>query len=182
MKLEKLAPWNWFKDEEHSEAKSVPVRQNNQAVHTSGLQKELDEFFGGVLRRFGFPSLLNDSLVSSFRDASMLKPNLDISSSEDKYEISVEVPGVKSEDIELELNGRRLVIRGEKNHEEKTDGKDFHRIERSYGSFQRVLTLPEDSKLDTIDAKSKDGVLTISIEKDKDKSESSNVRKINING
>lgn len=181
MNLKKLAPWNWFKDEEQVETKSVPVKREEEGWHLTKLYHDMDRLFDNAFRTFGMPSLFHREHVSGLGEGVMLKPKVDIASSDKKYEIAVEVPGVKTEDIDLELNGRKLIIRGEKIHEEKKEEKDFHRVERSYGSFQRILTLPEDVKLDSVKANSKDGVLKIEIERDIDRPQSSNVRKIAIN-
>ena len=59
--------------------------------------------------------------------------------------MSVELPGVEENDIQLELDGDTLEIKGEKKQEKEEKENDFYRVERSYGSFQRTLSLPEDA-------------------------------------
>ena len=94
-----------------------------------------------------------------------LKPSLDIKDTDDKYIVSIEVPGVTKDDIDLRLEGNILTVHGEKKQEKKQDKENYHRIERHYGSFERVLTLPHDADVNNIDANFKDGVLTIHIKR-----------------
>lgn len=162
MDIKKLAPWNWFKDEEASETKHLPVSRAGQNYYTplTQLHQEIDRMFDSVFRNFGLPSLgVNTALA---QDA-LLKPNVDIAASDKEYTITVEVPGVEEDKIKLELADNTLTIKGEKKQESEKKEKDFYRVERSYGSFQRVLSLPEDADQDGIDAQFKNGVLTITL-------------------
>lgn len=86
-----------------------------------------------------------------------------IAADDKAYTIGVEVPGVEEKDLKLELSGDTLTISGEKRHEAEEKEKNYYRMERSYGSFQRVLTLPEDADRDGVSATFKNGVLTIEI-------------------
>ena len=95
----------------------------------------------------------------------MLKPALDIQETDKQYKISLEVPGVEEKDIQITLDNDVLLVRGEKRQEQETKDGGFHRVERSYGSFQRALNLPADANQDTIKAAFKNGVLTITMEK-----------------
>ena len=65
--------------------------------------------------------------------------------------------------MSLDISGNTLTIRGEKRQEKEEKAKDYYRIERSYGSFQRVLSLPEDVDQDTIKATFRNGVLTVTM-------------------
>ena len=93
-------------------------------------------------------------------------PQLDIGESQKDYTITVEIPGVQEKDIDLTLIDSTLTIRGEKRDEHENQEKHYYRIERSYGSFQRILSLPTDADENTVKAKFRDGVLTITIAKD----------------
>ena len=96
----------------------------------------------------------------------LIMPQVDIGESQKDYTITVEVPGVQEKDIDLTLIDGTLTIRGEKRSEHEEKEKHYHRVERSYGSFQRILSLPNDADENTVKAKFKDGVLTITIAKD----------------
>lgn len=146
----KLMPWNWFPHEQ----KDV---SNEQTGHPMvQLQRELDRFFDNSFRNAGL-------LSTDGSNASLLKPKLDISERDHDYLISAEIPGVSKEDIKLTQNGDQLVISGEKKHEHEEKNDQMHRIERSYGHFQRLLTLPADADCDGIKAEFKDGILNITV-------------------
>lgn len=95
----------------------------------------------------------------------MIAPKLDVHGDDKQYSVTVEVPGVDQEAIKISLHDDALIISGEKKCEQKTDDTEhgcFH-SERSYGSFQRVLGLPEDADRENISAAQKNGVLTVVI-------------------
>ncbi len=163
MDIKKLAPWNWFKNEEASEAKNVPVKHVERERHyspLSSLHNEIDRIFENAFRNFGISS---GKFPAEQGSGILLKPNVDIAASNKEYIITVEVPGVDDDNIKLELMDETLVIKGEKKQETEQKEKDFYRVERSYGSFQRVLTLPEDADKEKIEAKFKNGVLTVTL-------------------
>ncbi len=97
------------------------------------------------------------------RIADFFSPTSDASSAEGQYEINLELPGVSEDDITVDVHDGRLTISGEKRSEHEETGKSYFFSERSYGSFQRVFHLPDDSVADKIDAHFKKGVLTIII-------------------
>lgn len=166
MDIARLNPWNWFKKEDEQE-KSLPVVQTREAEVSPynsllNLHAEMDKFFDNVFRGFGirFPLLRTSgpSLEGGF-----LKPKVDVAGSDTEYTITAELPGLEEKDVTVEIKGDSLVIRGEKRKEEKTEGKDYYRVERSYGSFQRVLNIPEDADVDGIKAKYRNGVITVTL-------------------
>jgi HSP20 family protein len=165
MDLKKLVPWNWFKKEEEQSA-TLPVQRHGQMRHYSPIaqfHQEIDRMFDSFFREFGFPSLGFGRQSAPPAQSEWLKPTLDIAANDKEYTISVELPGVDEKDVQLELSGDTLVIRGEKKQEKEEKGKNFYRMERSYGSFQRVLSLPEDAEQDGIVAAYKHGILTITM-------------------
>lgn len=92
-------------------------------------------------------------------------PTVDISEMESGYEIRAELPGVSEGDVNVSVTDNVLTVKGEKRQEEETDGKNYHRVERHYGSFQRSFTLPRHIETDAIKAEFKNGVLTLGIPK-----------------
>ena len=92
-------------------------------------------------------------------------PTVDISETENGYEIRAELPGVSENDVNVSVTDNVLTVKGEKRQEAETDGKDYHRVERRYGSFQRSFMLPRHIETDAIKAGFKDGVLTLGIPK-----------------
>ncbi|MDE0484948.1 MAG: Hsp20/alpha crystallin family protein [Candidatus Poribacteria bacterium] len=93
------------------------------------------------------------------------RPSADISETDDSFEVRAELPGVTKDDVHISVKDNLLTIKGEKRQEKTDDSKDFHRVERSYGSFERKFTLPPKVEVDSIKAEFKDGVLTLSIPK-----------------
>ena len=91
-------------------------------------------------------------------------PVVDIKETEDEYVIKAELPEVKKEDVKVTLKGGVLVLQGERTIEKEEKGK-YHRVERSYGSFARSFTLPDDVKEDKIHAEHKEGMLYVHLPK-----------------
>jgi HSP20 family protein len=92
-----------------------------------------------------------------------VSPNAEASEVADAYEVSVELPGVKTEDIDVTVADGILTVRGEKHSEREEKGRSYYFSERSYGAFQRSFRLPSDADASGISADSEHGVLTIRI-------------------
>ena len=92
-------------------------------------------------------------------------PRADVIENNEAYIIKAELPGVNKNDVKITLRENVLTIKGEKKQEKEENGKNFHRVERSYGSFERSFALPAEVKDDKIDAAYKDGILTITLPK-----------------
>jgi HSP20 family protein len=92
-------------------------------------------------------------------------PAVDITEHDDQYIVKVELPGVNKDEVKITLDNNILTIRGEKKQDREVKKENYHRVERSYGSFQRSFTLPSTVKSDKIDAVYKDGVLQIALPK-----------------
>ncbi|WP_456432237.1 Hsp20/alpha crystallin family protein [Nitratifractor sp.] len=92
-------------------------------------------------------------------------PAVNTREADDAYYIEVDLPGVKKEDISIDVKDNVLTISGERKIEEERKGDDFYRVESVYGKFERSFTLPEDVDADKIEAEAKDGVLTVRIPK-----------------
>lgn len=170
-------PWNWFKDESHNY--SMPMRYVNPSNFIrpiSDFYREVDRMFEDTFTELGFPSLPN-----SANSNMLFHPSVDIASTDKEYTITVEVPGIDEKNIKLDLSPEGvLTISGEKKQESEDRGKDYHSIERSYGSFRRTLTLPEDVDVDDISTRFKNGILTITVPR-QEQSKSSQNRQIPVN-
>lgn len=114
----------------------------------------------------------------------MMTPRIDVSETEKDVVLAVELPGVEEKDIDLSIAGDRLTIKGEKKseQEEKKDdeGRVYHRVERSYGSFQRIMKLPFKIEPEQVSAVFKDGVLKITLPKPADAIKREEPRKIEV--
>ncbi|MGB9691812.1 MAG: Hsp20/alpha crystallin family protein [Candidatus Sumerlaeaceae bacterium] len=167
MKFDKLVPWNWFKREEEREGSLLPVRRDFDVALPESfarLQREIDRIFDEFARDFALPLARWDRVFAPVaRAAEWFKPNVEISATDKEYTVNVELPGVNEKDINVEVSNDTLRISGEKKQEQEEKGKGYYRSERAYGSFERLLTLPEDADADNITAKFKNGVLTVAI-------------------
>lgn len=92
-------------------------------------------------------------------------PRVDICESDGTYLFKADLPGMNRQDVSVTLQGDTLTIQGERKRESEEKRPHFHRIERSYGSFSRSFSLPEDADPKAIHAHCEDGELTISIAK-----------------
>ena len=92
-------------------------------------------------------------------------PAVDIYETKDSIVLNVELPGVTKENISLEVKESTLTIKGEKKLEKDVKEENYHRMERSYGSFMRAFTLPSTMHQDKVKAKFRDGILEITIPK-----------------
>jgi len=121
-----------------------------------GIQREMNRMFDSFINRGAQDE---DSALAAWT------PVVDIAERDDEYLVKVELPGVNKDDVKITLESNILTIRGEKKQEKETKKENYHRVERSYGSFQRSFTLPTTVKSDKIDANFKDGVLMVSLPK-----------------
>ena len=104
-------------------------------------------------------------------------PAFDISENDKEYTLTAEMPGIDPEELDITLSDGVLTVKGEKKQEKEEKGENYHRIERSYGSFQRSFHIPEKVKTEKVDATYKDGVLKLKLEKD----EKNETKKITVN-
>jgi HSP20 family protein len=167
MDIKKWVPWNWFKKEEDTNT-SVQVRhrktQSRSDLGSSPLgffHQEIDRMFDHLLSQWS--GLGDYPGTPSGIDKSFFKPTLDLSATDKAYTVSVEIPGVDEKDVKLELSDDTLTIRGEKRQEKEEKEKNYYRMERAYGAFRRVLSLPADADQQAITAKFKKGILTITM-------------------
>lgn len=92
-------------------------------------------------------------------------PAIDIVDEKDQIKVKADLPGMKKEDIEINLENDVLTLKGEKKEEKETKEKDFIRSERYYGAFHRAFTLPASVDASKVNASYKDGVLEITLPK-----------------
>ena len=128
------------------------TRPNND-VFSRSFNDVMDEFF---------------STAASYKKDNFM-PSVDVSETDKQFEISVELPGVKKEDITVDLEKGRLTISGERKFNNNEEGKNYHRVESQYGTFSRSFYLPDTIAEDTIIAKYDNGILQITIDKSEDK-------------
>lgn len=119
----------------------------------------LDELQREVSTLFNTPTLANNFGIEEW------SPAVDIKETKNNFIIHADLPGVKSDDIEVTAENGVLTIKGERESEKKEEKDDYKRVERFSGSFMRRFTLPDNADLDHISAKTKDGVLELLVPK-----------------
>lgn len=128
--------------------------------------QELEEMPSRILRAMNLTPSRHyrngDSL--SMESASWI-PRVDVSEDDDEYMIKVELPEVEKNDIKVSVDGGVLTLSGERRFEKEESGKTYHLSERSYGTFARSLTVPEDADPDRISAEFKEGMLKVTLPK-----------------
>lgn len=95
----------------------------------------------------------------------LMAPALDLKESDKEVTVRLDLPGVKAEEVDIQLNGNQLVISGERKEEKEEKNEKYHRIERRSGRFSRSATLPCAIQEDKIEAVMKDGILTVLLPK-----------------
>lgn len=107
-----------------------------------------------------------DAFNARFQPMSQrMLPVLDIAETEDAVEITAEMPGVKPEDLDVSISGDMVILKGHKSDAREDRTKDWHHVERSFGSFRRHVPLGFAPKDAAVDARFADGVLTLRIAK-----------------
>lgn len=107
-----------------------------------------------------------DNMLGEFHTGTNTKswaPMVDVAETPDAFIIKAELPGVTAEDVKINMQNNVLTLYGNKNHEEKQEDKNYYRVERSYGAFERSFNFPSVVDSERITAEYKDGVLTITL-------------------
>lgn len=138
----------------------IPVGRQRNIARTDNpfvsLQNEVDRLFENFTA--GFPSLGNGM-------PNVTLPSMDVSETDKEIEITAELPGLEDKDVQINVSDNILTIRGEKKAEKEQKDKNYRLIERSYGSFERSLELPEGVNADAIKASIEKGVLKVVVPK-----------------
>ena len=146
MRIENLLPWRRDRETIALRGEAEPYF----ALHDR-INRLFDDFFRGT------------GLTGTMPAAGL--PSIDVSDSDGEIRVDVELPGVEEKDIQLTLTDDTLEISGEKKSEEKKDAGSFQHVERSWGSFRRVVTLPCEVVADEATATFKKGVLSVRLPK-----------------
>ena len=94
-------------------------------------------------------------------------PAVNIAENENSFVVSLDCPGLKEEDLNVEAMGNQLIISGERSWEQEKEGKEFRRVESQYGKFERAVELPDNAQTDadSVVAEYKNGVLSVDVPK-----------------
>ncbi|MDQ2961957.1 MAG: Hsp20/alpha crystallin family protein [Pseudomonadota bacterium] len=142
--------------------------------------RRISEDMDRLLDSFGFgrglfPTSFGQSGLSGYRgegDSSLWTPHIEVAQRDGKFLVCADLPGVKKEDVNVEITQDAVTIQGQRKQEKTSSEGGFYRSERSYGSFYRMIPLPEGADTDNASATFRDGVLQIEIEVPQQKSSS----------
>lgn len=127
--------------------------------------RELEDMHNRLANALGKPFFGPEYGLKESLTTSEWAPAVDITEDEKEFLIKAELPEVKKDDIKVSVEDGVLTISGERKFEKEEKNKRYHRVERSYGSFLRSFTLPEDVSPDKVKADFKDGLLTLHLPK-----------------
>src|SRR5215204_5194280 len=119
------------------------------------LQEEVNRVFSSNFNRSGESGMMRGAW----------NPSVDIFENKDQIVLEAELPGLKPEDVNISIENNVLTIHGERKFEKKDEEDNFHRVERSYGSFTRSFTLPPTVSSENVDATFDNGILRLSLAK-----------------
>ena len=163
MQMRDLIPWGTNKGSE------IAKRDDDSPVLS--LQRDVNRIFEDFWKRFDQPFGAIGRWDSS-------GPRTDVAETDSALEVSIELPGLEREEVDVSLTDSALTIKGEKKREREESKKGYHLSERSYGSFYRSIPLPLGVDTDKASAEFKNGVLTVTLPKTQEAL--SNVKKIEV--
>jgi HSP20 family protein len=159
----------------------VPVSKSKETSPASSpgewrpfesLRGEVERLFDDFARGWGWSPFRSPMFgMEPFRGRELSwarAPVVDVAERENEYEITAELPGMEEKDIELTVSNDVLTIKGERKEEKEEKNRDYHISERRYGSFHRAFRLPDGVDESRIEAKFKNGLLTVMLPKTAD--------------
>lgn len=138
---------------------NVPVSRGANPIVT--LQDEMNRLFSDFLGDFSTPSWFRPGRETMFA----VSPAMDVTENDNQFTITAELPGMSASDVQITYAEGYVTIRGEKKEEEKEEREGYFRQERSYGSFQRVVALPDAANFEKAEANIRNGVLWLTVPK-----------------
>jgi HSP20 family protein len=126
---------------------------------------EFEDMMNRYNRVFGLTRTNGEREGKDLFSRSDWAPAVDIKETPEAFMVEAELPGMSKDDVKVTVHDGVLTIQGERKHEEETQDKKHHRIERVYGSFLRRFTLPDNVNENNVKAAFKDGVLSLTLQK-----------------
>ncbi|HHO77317.1 MAG TPA: Hsp20/alpha crystallin family protein [Deltaproteobacteria bacterium] len=153
MTMKYMAPWRWGN-------RGVPISRETQVSPIDIFQKEMNRLFDDFFKGFGMKPFTEE-----MESLGGFSPQVDMTEDEKSVQVTAELPGMDEKDIEINLSRDTLTIKGEKKTESEKKDKEAYYMERSFGSFSRVLSMPSDVDPDKAEAVFNKGVLNITLPK-----------------
>lgn len=144
-----IIPWLNKREDRETGAAESPIAR---------LRNEMDSLFDHFLRDpWGIDTIE--------RFGRGFGPRVDLAETESEVTVKAELPGIDPKDVDVQVVGNTLTLRGEKRQESEDKRRDYHYVERQYGTFSRTITLPATVDADKVEAEFRNGVLTVTIAK-----------------
>lgn len=180
MALTHMVPSQWLRGSAPTVV-GTPARRTSPVASSDPfvrMQETMDQLFDSVFNAGSGWAV--DRAGSDTGVMSLLSPQLDIAETDSAYVLSVDLPGIDPNEIDLSAQDDALTIRAKRERKVEDGGeRRFHRVERSFGRFERTLSLPVDADTDNIRAEFKHGVLEVTVPR-RDDIESVGGRRIEI--
>jgi len=113
-----------------------------------------------------FGSFFDRFFSDDYFNGNSYSPTVDVAETEKEFEIQFHLPGMKKENININVDNDRLTVSGERKFENEKKERNYHKVESHYGTFSRSFYLPDSVNAEKIDASYKDGILTVTVPKD----------------
>jgi len=153
MTMRYLTPFRWGR-------RSLPVNREAETYPLDAFQREMNRLFDDFFKGTGLKPWAEE-----MESLGAFTPQVNMVEDEKSIQVSAELPGLDEKDVEISLSKDSLTIRGEKKEEAEHKDKGAYYMERSFGSFTRVLPMPKDVNTEKAEATFKKGVLTITVPK-----------------
>jgi HSP20 family protein len=152
--------------EKETEAREITPWRPLSAIarEMSRAEREMERMFEDFLGR-PWPGLSWPRRLRLWEDLATRGPAIEVYEEKDDVVVKAELPGMRKEDLEVNISDNFLTIKGEKKKEEEVEEKGYYYSERSYGSFTRTVEIPKDIQPDKVRASFKDGVLEVRLPK-----------------
>jgi HSP20 family protein len=147
MAIRDLIPWR---------RERLPVRREEQDPFWS-FRQEMDRMFDRLFE--------GRALAPWGEEWTGFAPSVDVVETDDEVKVTAELPGLAAQDVDVTVSHNTLTLKGEKKQEHEEKGENWYRTERSYGSFERAVTLPQGTDTEQAEAAFDKGVLTITFAK-----------------
>ena len=163
METKNLVPWNWFKN---SDTHLPSILRNKNSLWDDS-SRNIDFLFEEFIKDFGsFENLLPTFFKNGFSANLKVLPRVDISDTDKEYVVEADLPGVKEEDLDISVSkDGLLIIKGKRESFDEQKKRNYYRMERSYGSFERTIALPNNCDSNKVDASFQNSILSVKIPK-----------------
>jgi len=160
---------------------TAQLKEQVQALQDRVNQLEAEQSADPFAQMMQVRQQLERNMHQAFADTGSFTPRMDMKQTDRQYIITMDIPGMDKDKIDVEIKNGMLIISGERQSETQGNNlNQYYSQERSFGTFMQAIPLPEDVKADQIEARYKDGVLTVTVARMKKEEKKSGGEKITV--